>query len=244
MKHCSPVVFVLISIVLMVGCIAVASPAQAASAIRISQVYGGGGGGSTWVYDYVELFNSRSSPVAIGGWSLQYGSSTGAAFGTSATSCAFIPLGAYVPACGYYLIQVGASAGAGVMDPWPAGGPDLVNPTGPTLSATACKLALVSDQVFPSVCSGNTVGGRFVDVYGYGTTTTCYEGTPAAALTNASVAVRNSAGMTDTDDNSRDFTPTGSSFVTIHNAASAPDPECGPLPTSSRTWGRIKSLYR
>jgi uncharacterized protein len=221
-----------------------ASTAFASNPVRISQVYGGGGGGSTWVYDYVELFNSGSTPAAIGGWSIQYGSSAGTQFGSSATNCAFIPAGATIPACGYYLIQVGSSGGTGTVDPWPAGGPDLINLAGPAMSATNGKVALVNDQVFPSACAGSTIGGRFVDVLGFGTSTTCYETTPTASLTNASIAVRNGAGLNDTDVNSADFTLTGSNFVTIHNTASATNPGCTVVPTTSRTWGQIKTIYR
>jgi hypothetical protein len=222
----------------------VATSAFASNSVRISQVYGGGGGGSTWVFDYVELFNSGSTPAAIGGWSIQYGSSTGAVFGSSASNCAFIPAGATIPACGYYLIQVGSSGGTGVLDPWPAGGPDLINLAGPAMSATNGKVALVTDQVFPSACAGSTIGGRFVDVLGFGTATTCYETTPTASLTNASVAVRKLAGMTDTDNNVNDFVLTGSNFITIHNSASATNPDCSIVPAVQSTWGKIKTLYR
>jgi hypothetical protein len=203
-----------------------ASTAFAVGDVVISQVYGGGGGGSTWVYDYVELFNRTGCPVDIGGWSIQYGSSMSTTFGSSATNCAFIPAGAAIPACGYYLVQVGSSGGSGVVNPWPAGGPDYVSTAGPAMSATGGKVALISDQVWPTACLGHSVGGRFVDVLGYGITTVCFETSPTASLTNASVAVRNAAGMTDTDVNVADFTLTGTSFVTIHNSQSPMNGQC------------------
>ena len=204
-----------------------ASTAFAANPVRISQVYGGGGGSSVWTYDYVELFNSGGCPAAIGGWSIQYGSSAGTVFGSSATNCAFIPAGAIIPACGYYLVQVGSSGGTGSLDPWPAGGPDLINLAGPSMAAGAGKVALINTSVFPTACAGNSVGGLFTDVVGYGTGTTCYEGTgPAGTLTSSSVEVRNGAGMTDTDANPSDFTVTGTNFVTIHNSTSATNPSC------------------
>ena len=206
-----------------------ASTAFAANPVRISQVYGGGGGSSVWTYDYVELFNSGSCPAAIGGWSIQYGSSAGTVFGSSATNCAFIPAGAIIPACGYYLVQVGSSGGTGTLDPWPAGGPDLINLAGPSMAAGAGKVALINDQVFPTACAGNSVGGRYVDVVGYGTGTTCYEGTgPSVTLTSSSVAVRKLGGMTDTDANPTDFPnpATGTNSVTIHNSTSGTNPSC------------------
>jgi uncharacterized protein len=222
----------------------VATTAFAANTVRISQVYGGGGGGSTWTYDYVELFNSGPSDINIGGWSIQYGSSTGTAFGSSSTNCAFIPTGAVIPACGYYLIQVGSSGGTGVLDPWPAGGPDFINLPGPAMSATGGKVALISNSTFPTACSGNSVGGVFVDVLGFNPATTCYETTPTVALNNASVLVRNGAGMTDTDVNSADFTLTAAASVTIHNSQSAKNAACLATPAIQNTWGTIKQIYR
>ena len=64
------------TLALLVVC---AGTASAANQMRISQVYGGGGG-TTGVYtrDFVELYNSGVTPVNIGGWTIQYGSATGA----------------------------------------------------------------------------------------------------------------------------------------------------------------------
>ena len=50
----------------------VANASFAANAVRISEVYSGGAGGSaTYLRDYVELFNSSGSPVNVGGWALE-----------------------------------------------------------------------------------------------------------------------------------------------------------------------------
>src|SRR5688500_17266930 len=56
----------------------IALPAQAASTIVISQVYGGGGNsGATLKNDFVELFNRSNAPVSVEGWTIQHASSTG-----------------------------------------------------------------------------------------------------------------------------------------------------------------------
>jgi len=223
----------------------VATAAFAANAVRISQVYGGGGGGATWTYDYVELFNSGPSDINIGGWSIQYGSSSGTAFGSSSTNCAFIPTGAVIKSCGYYLIQCGSSGGTGVVTPWPAGGPDYNSPAGPAMSATAGKVGLFNVSTFPHACSGAVVqGGELVDVYGFGGTSNCYETTVGTVLTNASVGVRKLGGMTDTDNNANDFVVTAAASVTIHNSLSPKSTECLAVPARQGTWGTIKQIYR
>jgi hypothetical protein len=235
----------IVTTLLAVGLVAMASTALAANTVRISQVYGGGGGSSVWTYDYVELFNSGPVPVNIGGWSLQYGSATGTTgFGGSSTNCAFIPTGASIPACGYYLVRCGSSGGTGVLDPWPTGGPDYLSTAGPSIAAGGGKIALCNDSVFPTPCAGNSSGGHIVDVLGFaGTTTACYEGSPIGGLTADAVVVRNGGGMTDTDNNLSDFTVVGTNFVTIHNSSMF-NVDCLATPTNNSTWGKIKSMYR
>jgi hypothetical protein len=215
-----------------------ATSAFASNAVRISQVYGGGGGGSgTYLFDYVELFNASGAPVNIGGWSLQYGSATGTAFGSSATNVANLPAGVAIAPCSYYLVQVGPAGTGGV--PFPVT-PDLIS-ANPTMSATTGKIALISNQTINNPCSGNSVGGIYVDVVGYGTAN-CFETANAPTTTNVQAVVRNSGGLTDTDNNSADF-----ALVTNpvpRNSASPQNTECLATPTSNNTWGHVKSLYR
>src|SRR5215212_2281241 len=46
--------------------------------VVISQVYGGGGNtGAPYTNDFIELFNRGTTPVSLGGWSVQYASATG-----------------------------------------------------------------------------------------------------------------------------------------------------------------------
>ena len=215
-----------------------ATSAFAANPVRISQVYGGGGGSTgTYLYDYIELFNSSGSAVSIGGWSVQYGSATGTSFGSAATNIANIPAGIAIAPCSYYLIQCSASGSAGAAFPVT---PDLIS-TGPSMSATVGKLALINNQVGANACSGNTSGAIYVDVVGYGTGN-CFETAAAGGLTSTQAAVRNGGGMADTDNNSVDFTV--ASNPVPRNSQSPQNVDCLATPSSNNTWGHVKALYR
>lgn len=220
-----------------------AQSASAANPVRISQIYGGGGGSTgTYIYDYVELFNDSGFPVTIGGWSIEYGSSTGTSFGSTAGNAALIPAGAVIGPCGYYLIQCGAAGSGGVAFPVT---PDLVS-AGPSMSATAGKVALINNQVIPGpACSGNTSGPIYIDVVGYGGGTgSCFETAPTPLTTNTSVAVRNGDGVVDTDNNLSDFTIQSTGVTTLHNSLSPANTQCLATPNNPSTWGKIKVLYR
>src|SRR6185503_20966853 len=68
-----------VALVAVVGALAIASPAGAASpGVVISQVYGGGGNtGAPYANDFIEIFNRGTAPVSLAGKSLQYTSATG-----------------------------------------------------------------------------------------------------------------------------------------------------------------------
>ena len=220
-----------------------ASSAFAANAVRISQVYGGGGGGATYTIDYVELFNSSSSPVVMTGWSLQYGSSTGTAFGSSASNCAFLPTGATIPACGYYLVFCGSAGGTGITTPFT---PDYYSTAGPAIGSSNGKIALLDWATFPTVCPGGPNQSHVVDQFAFGAST-CPEGSASVALTNASTAVRKLGGMTDNDNNLNDFSnphPASTSVVAHNSTSGYTNPDCTIVPAQSTTWGKIKTLYR
>ena len=194
----------------------VAESAFAANAVRISQVYGGGGGASgTYIYDYVELFNSSNANVNI-------------------------PANTVLPPCSYYFIQTGAAGSGGVAFPVT---PDQVS-SSLSMSASSGKVALVSQAGANLPCVGNTTGGVFVDVVAYGTGAgLCFE-TAAAPGTNATQSVvRGLGGMTDTDNNSSDFSLSNSPVPHKSGVANR-NPSCLSTPTSSGTWGRLKSIYR
>jgi hypothetical protein len=201
--------------------ITAATTAYAANPVRISQVYGGGGG--HYACDYVELFNDSEAPVDIGGWSIQYGTSSGSVFGSATHNLALVPGGATIPACGYYLIR-GYCSTAGAALP---ATPDLA-PSSPAtwtfnLAATAGKVALFSDQVTGRNCAQAQAAA--VDLVGYGAANCC-ETAAAPAGDVSSVLVRAGAGAVDTDDNSADFGRLAASGVTLHNSASAANPAC------------------
>jgi hypothetical protein len=211
-----------IAIALLALGLVVATTAYASNPVRISQVYGGGGG--YYKCDYVELFNNSGAPVNIGGWSVQYGGATGSTFGSSTYNYALIPSGATIPACGYYLIT-GACSGSGGID-LPVT-PDLTIPTSPPLwqfnfSATTGKVALFNDQVFNRTCAEALAVA--VDLVGYGTAN-CYETALAPLLDNAHVLVRAGAGAVDNDNNSTDFSSVAEPWP-MHNSASPRNPDC------------------
>ena len=233
------------AIALVVLGLLVATTAFAANPVRISQIYGGSG--NYYKCDYVELFNSSSAPVNIGGWSLQYGSSTGSSFGSSTYNYVFIPDGSVIPACGYFLIR-GYCGSAGADLPIVA---DLVTtnvapPGAFNCSGTSGKFALFNDQVTnrtPAQVMAVPTPSFVVDLVGYGPSANAYETSPAPVLDNNSVLVRGMGGLTDNDNNSTDFTKIALPYA-MHNSGSALNPDCQIVPAMSETWGRVKTLYR
>ena len=168
--------------------------------VKISQVYGGGGNsGATYTNDFVEIYNqSLTSPVDLTGWSVQEASGTASNWGVTnlcaaGTTCILAP-------GHYYLVY--ESQGAGGTAPLPtadAAGVIL-------MSATTAKVALVADTIpLSGTCP---IGGDIVDFVGYGSAGvigSCSEGTPTAALSNTTAAVRKGNGCVDTNNNLNDF---------------------------------------
>ncbi len=218
----------------------VANAAFAASAIRISQAYGGGGGSTgTYLRDYVELFNSSASPVDISGWAVEYGSATGN-WGSSAGNIFTFPAGTIMQPCSYLLIEAGASGTGGGPLPVTA---DFATPTtGFSMSATSGKVGLFTTANANLAC-GSEIAGTLVDKVAYGTAN-CAEGTAAAGLSSTTIAVRNNGGLDDTDNNSADFTATSTASALPRNSASPTNPGCGLTPSMKGTWGALKSIYR
>lgn len=232
------------AVALVIGAALIPAVADAASAVRISQVYGGGGGSSGYyVDDYVELFNNSGSPVNIGGWALMYGSATGTSFGSTSGNASLIPANTMIPACGYFLIRVGTTGTGGLALPVT---PDL-STAGPNISASTGKIALVDNQTIPGpVCAGNVMGmepSPIIDAVGWGPTANCYEASVfATATSNQQAIVRGGDGVSDTDNNSADF-----SIVTNpvpRNSSSPANTQCLATPNMPGTWGRVKVLYR
>jgi hypothetical protein len=185
-------------------------PSPFSSAIKISQVYGGGGNsGSTYTNDFIELYNTSSGPVDISGWSVQYtGATTAFAAQTVATNptplTTIIPAGTIMQPGHYFLIQESQGAGGTTSNP----APDLTG--GILVGSTAGKIALVASS---AVLNGGTAGNcpvdpLIVDFIGYGispTTATCSETSPTVTLTNTTAAIRKNNGCTDTNNNANDF---------------------------------------
>ena len=87
-------------VVLAFAALLVAAPASpsSSSGVVVSQVFAGGGNsGASFDHDFVELFNAGSSPVSLGGWSVQYASA-------ASTSWQATALTGSIPARGYFLV--------------------------------------------------------------------------------------------------------------------------------------------
>lgn len=160
--------------------------------VVISQAYGGGGnGGATYKNDFIELFNRSAEAVNISGWSVQYASAAGNSW-TNKTVIGDVTL----QPGQYYLIQ--GAAGGGGSAALPA--PDLSGTI--NMSGTAGKVVLVNGAATITDPRATSV----VDLVGFGTTATPFEGSgPTAAPTNATAVLRNGGGCNDTDDNAADF---------------------------------------
>ena len=162
----------------------------AAGPVVISQVYGGGGNtGATLKNDFVELHNRSSAAVDISGWTVQYASSAGTTWSSTALSGS-------IPAGGYYLVQEAAGTG-GVPGPTPDATGSIA------MSATSGKVALVNNGTLLSGSCPTDLS--IIDLVGYGGAASCAEGSPTATLSNTTAALRGNLGCTDTDDNSLDF---------------------------------------
>lgn len=174
-----------------------AAPAYAVSPdIVISQVYGGGGNsGAQFRNDFIELHNRGTSPVSVTGWTVQYASATGSTWSRTTLSGS-------IPPGRYFLVQEAAGAGAGAALP----APDATGTI--AMSATAGKVALVTNGTALTCSTGCATAAGVKDLIGYGSTAGSAETAPTANLSNTTAALRNGGGSLDTDNNSTDFTLT------------------------------------
>jgi hypothetical protein len=163
------------------------------AAVVISQVYGGGGNsGAQFKNDFIEVFNRGTTTVSLNGYSVQYaGDTSGSWSKTDLTNVALAP-------GGYYLIQEAAGSGSAAAPPTP----DVTGTI--NLSASAGKVALVSNTTLLS--GACPTGASIVDLVGYGTTASCFEGSAHAPThSNTTADFRKSGGCVDTNDNAADF---------------------------------------
>jgi uncharacterized protein len=185
-----------------------AAQAAPSTTVMIAEVYGGGGNsGAELTRDFIELGNAGTVAVPVTGWSVQY---LPAAPGPT-TLWQATPLSGDVSASGRYLI--GEAQGAGGTTPLPPTDADGTI----AMSATAGTVALVNTTTLLTckTAADCAADGRIVDLVGYGSAVV-RETSPAPTLSNATAALRPT--LTDTDNNSADFT------------AGAPTPDAEPPP--------------
>jgi DNA/RNA endonuclease G (NUC1) len=170
----------------------VAAAAPAAGSVVISQAYGGGGNaGATIKQDFIELINHSANTINLSGWSVQFASANQVNWNVTALPNFNLAPGQY------FLIQQSQGAGGSVDLV-----PDLVGTA--LMGATSGKMVLLSNTTpLTTQCPS---GAGVIDVLGYGTTATCFEGTgPAAAPSNTTAVLRKNSGCLDTDNNASDF---------------------------------------
>lgn len=151
-------------------------------------MYGGGGSsGALYTHDFIELFNPTDNPVDLAGWQVRYASANTGAFNGSTS------LTGIIEPYSYLLIQQ-RKGQSGHGAPLPA--PDVRGTL--DLSASQGSVDLV-----------NAAGIR-IDLVGYGTAKV-FEGSPTAALSISTAAIRKQAAVgqqdrgLDTDNNVEDF---------------------------------------
>jgi predicted extracellular nuclease len=197
-----------------------ASANTAGPGLVVNEVYGGGGNsGATLKNDFVELRNTTTHTISLGGLSVQYRSATA----TGAPPSANIdPLPSVdLPAGDTYLVQEAAGTG---------GTQDLPNPDDTTGSIAVAAgggqifLADTASAIDPG--TGAISNTHVLDFVGWGTTTTSFETAKGPATTNTTSVTRDAAG-TDSNNNATDFTagaPTPTACGTDCGATPPPPP--------------------
>ena len=190
----------------------VPTPTPTPAAIKISQVYGGGGNaGATLKNDFIELHNPTDADVVADGWSVQYGPPAG-------TTWTPTVLTGTIAAGGYYLIQ--EAAGAGGTLPLPD--PDAIgNHRHGRHQRQGCARAHRQRR---SPAPARRIRRSSTSI-GYGPTANCFEGRTDSVLSNTTAALRNGDGA---DRHQQQCRPT--SRLTRRTR--------GPLATPRRRWSR------
>jgi len=216
-----------------------AAKAAAANHVVISGIFGGNGATNLYGSDYVELYNPTDGDVSLGGWSIQYASATGG----FTQQLAFQSEQA-IKAHGYFLIKLSTTPG-GTSLPVSEDLSGSIN-----LSATAGKIALA--KVTAGI-SGVT-DPNAVDVVGYGTTASGYEGSGPAAAPSATTALmrKTNAGNDpvltsgegngwDNDDNKTDFVVTATPKVRNSTTSAEPALNSGENPAPPEKTANVVS---
>src|SRR5436305_11017768 len=108
-----------LAVVGLVLALAPAASAQVVTGVLINEIYPGGGSGAagtSYLFDYVELFNKGPAAVDISNWVLAYGASTQPA-GSFPTAIGTIPAGTTLAAGSFYAVQTGSTGTAGSAIP-------------------------------------------------------------------------------------------------------------------------------
>ncbi|WP_198172865.1 lamin tail domain-containing protein [Hymenobacter ginkgonis] len=199
----------LTALLLLIAWPSLLAHAAGTSPVIISQVYGGGGNsGAPLNSDFIELHNVSNAAVSLAGYSVQY-APAGLSSAWSAT-----PLTGSIPAGGYYLIQEAGGAN-GVALPTPEVTGTIV------LAAGAGKVALVNSTATLTPTTGGCPAlTTVVDLVGYGSTASCFEGATPTAAPSATLSVSRKDVCVDSDNNGADFA-TGA--PTPHNRTKTAD---------------------
>ncbi|XBB69299.1 ExeM/NucH family extracellular endonuclease [Nocardioides sp. WV_118_6] len=204
------------------------SPAQAnpgGTGLVISELYGGGGNANaTYTYDFVELYNPTNAPISLGGKSLQYRASanTGVPSASNTYALPSVQLGAGK----HYLVQC-ATNNAAVGAPLPQAADTTA--CGLQLSGTAGQLYL-ADTATSIPAQTNPAApwvfdSRVIDLVGFGTGTTVFEGSDKAAAPSATASISRDGVGKDTDDNKADFTAlNGAAMSPTNSSGGQPSP--------------------
>lgn len=168
--------------------------------VVINEIYNNGGSaGSTHTNRYFELYNPGTEDVSLNGWSLQYKSATGATFST------VVPLGdKHIEPGGYFLIQ-GATNSTANPAPTPAFTADVVSGLNSAGGAGVVALSKSTSALTVPTSGSMVTDPNVVDLIGYGTTASVYEGASRAPGGSTTLSINRNASHADTNNNGADF---------------------------------------
>jgi predicted extracellular nuclease len=185
----------------------------------IGEVYGGGGNsGADLRHDFIELGNPTGAAVGLDGWSVQYMP----ARPTASTRVQVTPLAGGIEPGASYLVRQAAGSGGTVELPEP-------DAAGSIPMAAGSGVVLLVEGTDPVSCRTAAECAEedgIADLVGYGSAAV-YAGAPAPGLGNTTSASRD-ADLTDTGDNSADFTagtptPTNTAGETVGDGGTGPE---------------------
>ncbi len=184
----------------VVSATAVPAHAVPSTGLMITEVYAGGGNSSaTYNADFVELYNSSSAPISLGGKSLQYRSTTNLGIPSGANVFALPAVS--VPSHTYFLVKGGGGANGVDIPKTPDAFSSLA------MGGTAGQIYLADSAVGIQPGSGSAIDyapGKVIDFFGYGTGTAAFEtATKTGTITTAGSYKRNT--LVDNDNNNTDF---------------------------------------